>query len=340
MSPLSNTLLGIARQAKVWLTPAHQSYALIPTGSVPLWSEEFRDWILQKLGFETLFASVTYNRVLRQLDQEAKSARREETHLRTAPVKGGYQIDLGDSAIHLTGKGWTIKPNALAHDENRGISFHRPATSHPLPHPTHSTTSLPDHLRSAFALDEKPAHQLAQWLELALRPDTLCPPLILTGPLRNEAATAIRQLIDPETCAMFPLPTSRRDANWMALYHSVLAFQTYAPLTDFKKNILQALARGARLRLHQADHKGPKLEHVIHRPVILTAESAPKICGNQIEIEIKKCGTLPQQEVLAALFDQMVKSIRDEKSRPEEVPYVTTCDSLQLASAAAQSPFP
>ena len=129
--------------------------------------------------------------------------------------------------------------------------------------------------------------------------------------------------------------------SWrMALYHSVLAFQTCDPLTEFKKNILQALARGARLRLHQADHKGPKLEQVVHRPVILTAESAPKICGNQIEIEIKKCGTLPQQEVLAALFDQMVKSIRDEKSRPEEVPYVTTCDSLQLASAAAQSPFP
>ena len=74
MSPLYNTLLGIARQAKVWLTPAHQSYAQIPTGSVPLWSEEFRDWILQKLNFQTGFTSIIYNRVLRQLDQEAKSA--------------------------------------------------------------------------------------------------------------------------------------------------------------------------------------------------------------------------------------------------------------------------
>lgn len=330
-----NTLLAIARQAKIWLTPAHQSYAQIPNGgAIPLWSEEFRDWILQKLNFQTDFASITYNRVLRQLHIDAQSQPTELAHLRAAPVKGGYHIDLGGPVIHLTGKQWNLLPTFDA------SSFHRPATSHPLPQPTQSEKELHEHLRTAFGLDQKPAKALGQWLELALRPDTLCPPLILSGELRDQAATAIRQLIDPGCSPMFPLPASRREANWMALYHRVLAFPIYSTLTEFKKAIIQALARGARLRLHQSDHKGPKLEQLIHRPVILTALTAPQICGSQIEIEINKCGPLEQQEVLAALFNQMVRSIRDERTGPEELPYTTTFAAPHGATAQPVAPFP
>ena len=118
---------------------------------------------------------------------------------------------------------------------------------------------------------------------------------------------------------MLPFPTSRNQAGWMALYNRVLAFQILGTITEFKRTIIKELAQGLfNARLRQSDHKGPKRYRQLGRPVIITAENAPEICGNQIVIEIKKCGPLPQPEVLAALFNQMVRSLRDEpKSKPE-----------------------
>ena len=317
------TLLAVAQQAKLWITPARQTYAQLPSGAVPLWSEEFFTWCYAKFNFQDFPAPITYNKVLRTLDETAQSQPREETqpaNLRTAATKDGYHIDLGEATIHLTGKQWKItETSLLAPDDNRGINFLRPTANRPLPHPTQSDTELDVHLRTAFGLkaaspkEDDPAKALGQWLELALRPDTHCPPLILTGELRDEAAEAIRQLIDPVTCPLLPFPTGRNEAGWMALYNRVLPFQILGTITEFKRNIITELTRGLfNARLRQTDRKGPKRYQQLGRPVILTVDQAPEICPNQIVIEINKCGPLPQQEVLAALFNQMVRSLRDE----------------------------
>ena len=326
-----NTLLAVAGQVKLFLTPASQTYAQLPSGAVPLWSEEFFTWCIAKFNFQNFPAPITYNKVLRALDETAQSQPRETiqpANLRTAITKSGYEIDLGEATIHLTGKQWKITdggPGLGGCGHEPASRFVRPATSRPLPHPTQSNTELPGHLRTAFGLKEAsprehdPAKALSQWLELALRPGTQCPPLILTGELRDEAAETVRQLIDPATCAMLPFPTSRNQAGWMALYNRVLAFQILGTITEFKRTIIKELAQGLfNARLRQSDHKGPKRYQQLGRPVIITAENAPEICGNQIVIEIKKCGPLPQPEVLAALFNQMVRSLRDEpKSKLE-----------------------
>ena len=328
-----NTLLAVAQQLKLWTTPSRQTYAELPgvnqkIVAVPLWSEEFFTWCYARFNFQNFPAPITYNKVLRTLDESAQSQPRETiqpANPRTATTADGYQIDLGGATIQLTGKQWTI----LAPDDHRGFRFQRlfqrPAASRPLPSTTHSGKDLPSHLRAAFGLDATnspqvdPAKALSQWLELALGPDMNCPPLILTGEFRDEAAEAIRQLIDPASCAMLPFPTSRNEAGWMAIYNRVLAFQILGTITEFKQTIMRELAQGLlNARLRQSDHKGPKRYQQLGRPVIITAEEAPEIRGNQIVIEIKRCEQLPQQEVLAALFNQMVRSLRDEpKSKPE-----------------------
>ena len=108
----------------------------------------------------------------------------------------------------------------------------------------------------------------------------------------------------------------------MALYNRVLAFQIFEAITEFTRSIIKELAQGRfGAHLRQTGHKGPKRYQQLGRPVIIPAEKAPEICGNQIVIEINKCNPLPQQEVLAALFTQMVRTIRDERQAPAPIVY-------------------
>ncbi len=338
-----NTLLAAIQEVKLWITPSSQTYAQIPgpnqsTAAVPLWSEEFFTHCLAKFNFQNFPAAITYNTVLRTLDEKAQTQPRESrqsANLRAAATKNGYKIDLGGPSVHITGKHWTIEPS----DDG---AFLRPIGNRPLPHPTNSDKPLDDHLRTAFGLasDENrgicpdPAKALGQWLELALRPNTDSPLLILTGELRDEAAEAIRQLIDPATCAMLPFPTSRNQAGCMALHNRVLAFQIFGEISGYKQSIIRELSQGRfDARLRQTDHKGPVKYEQLGRPIIITAEAAPEITSNQIVIEINKCYQLPQQEVLAALFTQMVRSLCDERQAPEPIPYTAHCQTPQLATA-------
>ncbi len=343
-----NTLLAIACELKLWLTPSRQTYVQLPAthlpaSAVPLWSEEFFTWCFAQFNFENFPSPITYNRALRQLDEDARAQPRhtvQPANLRSTAVKGGYHIDLGGPAVHLSGKQWTIEAGWGLEPANP--AFLRPATNHPLPTPTSSNKKLPDHLRDAFAIAEEPATALGQWLELALRPDQPCPTLVLTGELRDEAAEAIRNLIDPSNCAMFPFPLSRNQAGWIAVYNRVLAFPIYGKLSEFKRSVLKSLANGSfAVRLRQSDKKLPPLTEFFSRPVILTADQAPEISHNQITIEIKRCTPLLRQEVLAALLTQMVQTLREEKASPARIAFqISPSVETQLIPALADAPIP
>lgn len=355
-----NSLLAIADKVKLWITPSRQTFVEIPclnqapspepqTTTVPLWSEDFFTYCITKFGFDTFPATITYNKVLRTLDETAQAQPREfssESNLRAATTKHGYEIDLGHQIVEITGKQWKITDDG----DPSHARFHRPIANRTLPVPTKSEKPLAEHLRAAFGLTETkspqddPALALAQWLELALRPGTQCPPLILTGELSDQAASAIRQLIDPASCNQLPFPVSRREAGWMALYNRVLAFQLIGSLTEFKRTMIKELSQGLfNVRLRQTDHKGPKRFQQLGRPVIiaLNQTAVPQICGNQIHIEIHKCDPLPQHEALAALFNQMVRSLRDEpQTQPEPAQTPILVSVLSFANAQATAPFP
>ena len=133
---------------------------------------------------------------------------------------------------------------------------------------------------------------------------------------------------------MLPFPASRNEASWMALYYRVLAFQIFGKIIEFKQNIIRELSQSRfEARLRQTDHKGPVKYEQLGRPVIITAEIAPEITSNQIVVEINNCNPLPQQEVLAALFTQMVRSLRDERQVPKQIPYPAHPQAPQLIYA-------
>ena len=128
----------------------------------------------------------------------------------------------------------------------------------------------------------------------------------------------------------------------MAVYNRVLAFPLYGKISEFKRTILKSLANGSfAIRLRQADRKLPPLTEFLSRPVIITAERAPEICHNQITIEINKCAPLPRQEVLAALFTQMTRTLREEKQSPERIGFqAPQLSATQPAPTPADAPFP
>ena len=132
-----NTLLAVAQQVKLWITPARQTYAEIPSGVVSLWSEEFFTWCFAQFNFQNFPASITYNKVLRALDETAQSQPREairEINLRAAATKNGYEIDLGGPFVRLTGKQWKIKDGGPGLEP--GSRFLRPIANRPLPNRT------------------------------------------------------------------------------------------------------------------------------------------------------------------------------------------------------------
>ena len=128
----------------------------------------------------------------------------------------------------------------------------------------------------------------------------------------------------------------------MALYNRVLSFQVLGKITEFKRNIITELSRGLfNARLRQTDHKGPKRYQQLGRPVTLAVDQAPGICPNQIVIEINKCDPLPQKEVLAALFNQMVRSLRGEpRPKPKTIEVEAAPELNSFVRLQADAPIP
>ena len=311
-----STLLEIAGQVPLFLTPARQPFAKLPTGAVPLFSLEFHDWIyatLRAAGHSPHIALTTFGRLLRSLDADLRAQPHpatEPANLRVATSPSGqYNVDLGPAGtvIKITGKQWT-----RTNDPNP--AFLRPIASQPILEPAAtSNTSLNQHLNKAFALDEDSATKLNHWLQMALRPDQPCPLLILTGPFRDEAAAAIRHLIDPTACPLLPMPASQKQMGEMAFYNSVLAFSICNQITDSRCNMIRGASQGNGFRLPQACTQRPPQTGTLRRPVILSAGKAPQICRDQVVIEINSCLHLPEPEVLAALFNELVSTLRNEK---------------------------
>ena len=282
---------------------------------------------------------VTSCRVLRQLDEDAHHLPHvavHPAHLGIESTPRGYFIDLkkGTDPIHLTGKHWQQEPNPTP-------AFFRPETNHTLTRPSPSNKPLNTHLSQAFDITEAHATQLAHWLQLAMRPDQPCPLLIITGTHRDEATRAIRELIDPGTCAILPLPVTQNQMGEMALFNRVLAFSMDKHLSPTKRAAVRSISQGTGVRLRQANPHRPRISETLRRPVILSAEIAPALCRNQINIEINQANEFDASQVLASLLDELVLTLRRENNLPLELsPSSAIALSAFIAAAYADAPIP
>ncbi len=300
--------LELARRAKLFMTPDHQTYASLPNGtSVPLYSEDFFTWLLEAFDLEQMPSpsSAQFSYVQRQLDAEAYSSRNfQKTHLRVAKTgQAAYEIDLDNfnyPTINLNYHEWTL--TAAVSESN----FLRPTQNHPLPRPEPSAIDLPTTLAKDFALTSETASQLAGWLALAMLPDQQPPILVITGQKRDQAARKLRNLLDPVIHPLLEIPYTNRELGQLALTNNVLAFSIFKYIAPSKIEALNKVQSGMLVKIKEVNRRRGSIWNTVARPIIISAGEPIQISPNQINIEINEANS---EEISPQLFGALLSMV-------------------------------
>lgn len=292
-----------AERTHLYLSPHGQPHAVLPSGAAtPLYSEDYFTFLYQLSEQQQtpLPDNFKLAELLRVFDARAHSSKRT----RPVPLRTSYSgpktllIDLQENfeAVELTRKRWQITANF---DTN----FLRPALNYALPTPEPPQYDLPEYLTQLFDINATQAAHLADWLACALLPDGKPPILVITGEAADEAASKLRNLIDPVPQALMPLPANTNQLGQLALTHRVLAFAVYGQLTEKRKAALNAVLKGMPLQVKESNHRRGKLFGSVSRPVIIASETGQQISRNQITLEINKANLGDHAQILGALLD-------------------------------------
>ena len=171
-----------------------------------------------------------------------------------------------------------------------------------------------------FSISEPQAQMLTTWLVSALLPDCKPPILVITGEANAEAAMKLHTLIDPVTCALLPLPSTKYQYAEAALNNKVLAFQAGLQPTKLCTANLNLLSKGMSLPLKENSKSRAILHTVLHRPIIIAAEEPIKIHDRQLNIEINETRDAVHEQVLGALMDAVVRGIHEMSRQPARIP--------------------
>ena len=304
--------LEYARVAHYFLSADHQPHAELPNGTtVALFSEEFFTWYLEALDAIHIPSpsSSQFSYVQRQLDAEIWSNRKiQNVHLRGAKTgSDSYEFDLetcAKSAVKLNHLDWSIDVASEAH-------FLRPAMNYPLPTPEKSKDELATHLSKNFSLNEDTAQILALWLTTAMLPNLQPPILVITGKKRDEAATALRNLLDPVVHPIQEIPYNRSQLGELALTNRVLAFSIFKYISPNKIEALNQLSNGMLVQLREVSKRRGKVWAKVSRPIIFSTGEMIKFSDDQIHIEINEIKEEESQsQLFGALLTRMVRTLR------------------------------
>ena len=314
-------LLNIARRAHIFLTPDQQPYATVPlTGNtVPLYSATFRTWLSQAFEERGFLPSASqFGTVLRKLDEDAHNGNTPQltVHLRTAcHGNHSYRIDLDNlqnEAVEINGKQWSTT-------YNENCRFTRPQSAFSLPKPAETKAEIHKFLMPMFNITEPNAQMLVSWLVSALLPDLKPPILVITGTASDEGAAKLRSLIDPVTCPINVLPTTKNQFAQAAINNKVLVFQLDASPTNNCKAALNRLRKGMSVNLKEASRSRAPIAALIHRPIIISAEEPIKLHTSQLHIEINETRDVVHEQILGSLLDAVVRGIHEMTRRPAPV---------------------
>ena len=314
--PQHRRMLEIAAAAPLSLSQHFQPHAQLPHGNcVPLHSEAFYSWLLLALaekGFTPTPHQIGY--ILRQLDAQAHTRPfLEPVHLRsTKSAPQLYKVEFSTismEVIEITANSWRIEPDF----ETR---FYRPESSFPFFRPEPIKESLPTCLSKLFRLPSDKSRELSSWLAHALLGTPALPTLILTGKQRQQAALKLRTILDPSASSILELPRTSRDLGRLALTNSVMVFSIYTHLPKGKIEMFNQLRHGMPVRLKEVNKHRPPLTTLVHRPIIISAEKAPKVHEEQLVIEVNEVGTTEVPKVFAALLDAAVQAVAQSLPEP------------------------
>ena len=333
LSAFDNLLIACDK-ANFFLTPNRQSYVQFNGTAAPLYSEQFRGWLLsrvEQIGLPTPSASLL-GHLLRHHDNNLHTyqAAIHPVHTRIAKSHDSILLDL-QSIDPTTSENQTIEINKhhWQISSDHPALFRRPELNLPLPTPEFSKTPIVPSLMQAFATSQPTAEMLANWLALAMIPSATQPILVITGNARLEAARLLRNIIDPVVHPLLPMPTTENQLGQMAQANGVLAFDSGPFISDKRKSALSRIRRGVPVRIREIN-RNRSLYETIHRPILIAADSPLEIDSNQINIEISHCFEPPLSQLLTALLNHVVEVLRYlESPRPPwksealEVPRLT-----------------
>ena len=327
-------------RATFFLTPNRQAYVQFNGTVAPLYSEQFRGWLLTRieaLGLDWPSSS-TLGRLLRHHDNILHTYESQiiPVHTRIAAENHTLLVDLqsidpqtsDNQVIEITKDHWRIT-------SSHPTLFRRPDQNLPIPTPAITKGTIVQHLMRAFSTTQPIAETLSNWLALSMIPTATQPILVITGKARIEAARLLRNIIDPVIHPLLPMPTTENQLGQMAQSNSVLAFDASPFISEKRKAALTRIRRGVPVRIREIN-KSRTLYESIHRPILIAADAPIEIEANQLNIEINYCHQAPLNELLTALLNHVVKMLRYL-----EAPKQTwQSESLAVATIAAPSAKP
>ena len=363
-------LLLACEKATFFLTPNSQSYVHFNGTATPLYSEQFRGWLLARaegLGLAVPSASML-GHLLRHNDNILHTYECEVSpvHTRIATQKHTLLVDLqsidpqtsDNQVIEITKNRWRIT-------SDQPTLFRRPELNLPIPIPANSKGTLAQYLMRAFSTTQPTAEMLSNWLAdkgrggllacknllptwvrfvgedlgaLSMIPTATQPILVITGNARLKAARLLRNIIDPVVHPLLPMPTTENQLGQMAQSNSVLAFDSSPFISGKRKAALSRIRRGVPVRIREIN-RNRTLYETVHRPILIAADAPIEIESNQINIEIDHCHLAPLNELLTSLLNHLVEVLRYLEV-PKQTWQSASSQVLTLATPAAEPTKP
>ena len=301
-------------KATFFLTPNGQSYVSFNGTVAPLYSEQFRGWLLARIesrGLAWPTASML-GRLLRHHDNilHTYESQVSPVHTRIAAQNNTLIVDLqsidphtsDNQVIEITKDNWRIT-------SDHTTLFRRPEPNLPIPAPAITSATIVQYLMRVFSTSQPIAETLSNWLAISMIPSATQPILVITGDARIEATRLLRNIIDPVIHPLLPMPTTENQLGQMAQWNSVLAFDSSPFISEKRKAALTRIRRGVPVRVREIN-RNRTLYETIHRPILIAADAPVEIEPNQINIEINLCHRAPLNELLTALLNHVVELLR------------------------------
>ena len=281
---------------------------------------EFRDWLVSTF-YEKNQRSPNSVAVKQAVDTLSAQARfhgeQREVFVRTAFVQGAYYVDLGQIGNR---KAVCIMPGKWEVTEAHRVAFVRNSAMQPLPEPVRGGS-----LNQLWALVNIPAEDqplVEAWLIDAMRIDSPYPLLELIGEQGSAKSTTqefLRKLIDPNSCNLRAIPTTRVDIFVSANASGIVSYENVSQLTAEFQDALCTLATGGGFAKRKLYTDFDESVLTVKRPIMINgisaAVTAQDLVSRTISIELPtitkriESGSIAQifvadwPAILGALFD-------------------------------------
>jgi hypothetical protein len=270
----------------------------------------FRTWLHSEFYAETKKAARSQS-VAEALTTLAGIGQHEgklgEVHIRCAPLRDGYVIDLGEPgksrAIVVRPGGWTVT-------EHHGVLFTRPDSMKPLPEPVGDGTLGP--LWNLVNVPDTARLLITTWLLDCLRPDTPFPLLEAIGEqgsAKSGLQTLLKRLIDPSAIELRSAPRSGEDVFVGAAQGWLLAYDNVSHLSQDMQDVLCRVATGATYATRKLYTNNEESSIRAMRPVTLNgigaAITAQDLVDRSISVELETIEDRREKASIETEFDRL-----------------------------------